>query len=124
MECSSSRSPRASEGKKELSLHLRRDITSGTNSGRQWARRRGYFPIRSLIYAKSEINAQAIHISSSDITGVWIQVQGRMIPVISVYVPSGGVHALSLATDLINNVVRQHGQGHELVIAGDFNRHD
>jgi len=47
-----------------------------------------------------------------------------MILVISVYVPPVDVNALSLAIDLIKSAVRRHGQGHELIIAGDFNRHD
>ena len=34
------------------------------------------------------------------------------------------MHALTLATDLINKVVRQHGPGHELIIASGFNPHD
>ena len=84
----------------------------------------GHFPIRSLIYVTTGVHAQPIDIPSPDLMAVRIRVEDRMILVISVFVPPVDVNALSLAIDLIKSAVRRHGQGHELIIAGDFNRHD
>ena len=84
----------------------------------------GRFPIRSLIYVNRALQAQAVSIPSSDLTGVRIQVQGRSILVISVYVPPGDQDALVRTCGLIQDTIRRHGEGNEVIMGGDFNRHD
>ena len=84
----------------------------------------GRFPIRSLIYVHNALRAQAVYIPSSDLTAVQVWVQERSILAISVYVPPNDQLALARTCRLIRDTVTQRGQGHEVIIGGDFNRHD
>ena len=84
----------------------------------------GRFPIRSLIYVNKALRAQAVYIPSSDLTGVQVWVQERSILAISVCVPPNDQFALARTCRLIRDTVRQRGHGHEVIIGGDFNRHD
>jgi hypothetical protein len=84
----------------------------------------GRFPIRSLIYANTELRARSVPVASSDITAVQFRINQRTFLVMSVYVPPMDVGALKTTTRVIKQTVREHGAGHELLIAGDFNQHD
>ena len=90
------------------------------------------FPIRSLIWAHNETRTQQIPVASADITAVLLQSPDRPILAVSVYIPpgSGQEAALELSTaiqlihDAVASATEQVGYRPELVLAGDFNRHD
>ncbi len=82
------------------------------------------FPIRSLIYASAELRAHSVPVASPDMTAIQFQVDRRSCLAISVYMPPADPRALQATTQLIREAVRVHGTGRELIIAGDFNRHD
>lgn len=82
------------------------------------------FPIRSHVYASSNLRARSVPIASSDITAIQFTIDRRSFLGLMVYVPSVGPEALKTAMRLIREAVREHGIGRELIIAGDFNQHD
>lgn len=82
------------------------------------------YPIRSLIYVHTDIRAQAVPINSADMTAVQFAVDDRRVLAIAVYVPGNNQVALRKAIALIRETVVRYGPGRELIIAGDFNRHD
>ena len=84
----------------------------------------GRFPIRSLIYARSDLRARGVALASPDLTAIQFKIGQRSFLAISVYVPTRDQQALLSITHLIREAVRQHGIGRELIVAGDFNRHD
>lgn len=87
------------------------------------------WPIRTLIYANQWTNARQIPIASPDITAVEMTAGDRRIMAVSIYVPcmANGVaeagqtiqHMLGLIAE-----AKRDRPTHELIVAGDFNRHD
>jgi Endonuclease-reverse transcriptase len=86
--------------------------------------REARFPIRSLIYVHDSIRAQVVPVASSDIVAVRFRVEDRPILAITVYIPPTDQDALSRTMELVRETINERGRGHELVIVGDFNRHD
>jgi len=90
--------------------------------------REGRWPIRSILWINKDVDAEQVAIPSPDITAAIIRLPERSILVASVYVP--GIDAQALQ-DTCNNlrktiqeVRRKANTVVELVIVGDFNRHD
>ncbi|RFU31201.1 hypothetical protein B7463_g5127, partial [Scytalidium lignicola] len=90
--------------------------------------REGRWAIRSMLWVNKEVEAEQVPIESPDITAAVIQFPGRLVLVASVYVPGGDVAALrDMCMNIqraITDVRRNVSTGVEVVIAGDFNRHD
>ena len=90
--------------------------------------REGRWPIRSMLLINKEVEAEQVRVESSDITAAVVRLPDRLILVISVYVPGGDLQALQETCDSLRKAVaevrRDAGAVVELVIAGDFNRHD
>jgi ribonuclease HI len=89
------------------------------------------YPIRSLIWVHKDIHARQIPVASPDLTAVLIKIQERTILAISVYIPPIGPAArqdltlrIELIKSTINSATAQYTKEIELIIAGDFNRHD
>ena len=90
------------------------------------------FPIRSLIWAHNEARIQQIPVPSADITAVLLQSLDRPILVVSVYIPPEAgqaanqdlVAAIHLIKGAVATATTQIGYQPELILAGDFNRHD
>jgi len=82
------------------------------------------WPIRSLIYAHTDIRTRGVPVASPDIVAVQIRVGMRAILAVSVYVPPQNQEALRKTARLLRQTVRNYGSGHEVIIAGDLNRHD
>lgn len=87
------------------------------------------WPIRSLIYANQSLRTRQIEIPSKDVTAIEIQVENRTCLVFSVYVPP--IEGTSdHYTETINNTLQQvesacsRYPSHEIILCGDFNRHD
>jgi ribonuclease HI len=92
----------------------------------------GRWPFRSMIWTHHTTNTTPILIDSSDITAVLMKVQGRIILTFSVYIPSRDAdenEALETRLKYVSDTIyktrqEQHPQPVELLITGDFNRHD
>ena len=67
-------------------------------------------------------------VPSSDVTAVVVRLAERAVLVLSVYVPGNDAEALEktvgLLGRLINDVRHEGGTRTDMVLAGDFNRHD
>jgi exonuclease III len=90
--------------------------------------REGRWPIRSMLWVNKEVEAEQVRIESPDITAAVVRLPDRLILVVSVYVPGGDRQALRETCDSLRKAVRDVRRGAgavvEVVIAGDFNRHD
>jgi exonuclease III len=90
--------------------------------------REGRWPIRSMLWVNKEVEAEQVRIESPDIAAAVVRLPERLILVVSVYVPGGDPQALRETCDSLRKAVRDvrrdAGAVVEVVIAGDFNRHD
>ena len=93
-----------------------------TQSDNRWA-------IRSMLWIRSDITAVQIPIPSPDLTGAVLHIGQRRIVLIAVYIPCQNPEALRLAMALITQAISQarrdnRGTQLDILVAGDFNRHD
>ena len=90
--------------------------------------REGRWPIRSMLWVNKEVEAEQISIESPDMTAAIIRLPGRQVLVASVYVPCADPQALQDSCNNLRKAVhdarRNAGSVVDVVIAGDFNRHD
>ena len=82
------------------------------------------FLIRSVVYASAERQARSVPVALPDISAIQFQLDGRLSLAISVYLPPADARVLQITARLIREAVRRHGIGRELIVTGDFNRHD
>jgi len=90
--------------------------------------REGRWPIRSMLWVNKDVEAEQISVDSPDTTAAIIRLPDRVLLVASVYVPGGDARALKEACENIHKVVAKArcgtGTAVDVVIVGDFNRHD
>jgi hypothetical protein len=90
--------------------------------------REGRWAIRSMLWINKEVEAEQVRIESPDLTAAVIRLPERRIFIASVYVEGGDVSALDDACDhlrkAITKIRRDTGTVVEIMIVGDFNRHD
>ena len=91
--------------------------------------REGRWAIRSMLWVNKDAEAEQVPIQSPDMTAAVIQLPSRLVLVLSVYVPPVDSQALRETCDNIRKAIqdaykRAAGTVVEVVIAGDFNRHD
>ena len=90
--------------------------------------REGRWPIRSILWIHKDVDAEQVAIPSPDMTAAIIRLPERSILVASVYVPGLDAQALQDTCNslrkIIQEVRRKANTVVELVIVGDFNRHD
>ena len=90
--------------------------------------REGRWAIRSLLWVNKDVEAEQVPIESPDITAAIIRLPGRLVFVASVYVPGEDAQALrDTCTNLreaIADTKLKASTVVDVVIAGDFNRHD
>jgi len=86
---------------------------------------------RAMLWAHKDITARQIPTGSTDIAALLIEWEKRTLLAISVYVPEksdsedGELHdRLNKIRTVIDTARRNHENRVELLIAGDFNRHD
>lgn len=97
----------------------------------------GSCAFRSMIWAHRDLQPRQVPIRSPDLTAISLQLQDRILLVISVYIPprDRSEHGRDSAEDVcsrtdlvrlaITDLERQHVHRKvEVVVAGDFNRHD
>lgn len=88
----------------------------------------GRWAIRSMLWVNQEIEAEQVPIESPDLTAAVIRLPERLIFMASIYVEGSDTSALDDAcnhlTNAITKVQRDTGAVVEILIMGDFNRHD
>ena len=77
---------------------------------------------------RRDLETEQVAVSSPDLTAAVLRLQDRQVLVVSVYVQCNDVSALLAAvrevSDLISRFRKGTGHRTEVVVAGDFNRHD
>jgi endonuclease/exonuclease/phosphatase family metal-dependent hydrolase len=89
--------------------------------GERWA-------FRSMLWIRKDIEAEQVPMQSSDFTAAVLRLPDRSILVVSVYVEPQNAEALRAAICELHEVIRgtrsRIGSRVDVVLAGDFNRHD
>ena len=90
--------------------------------------REGRWAIRSMLWVNKDVEAEQVPIPSPDMTAAILRLPGRRVLVVSVYVPKEDSQALRGTCDNLRKIVmdvrRNAGMAVDVVILGDFNRHD
>ncbi|KAF5973804.1 reverse transcriptase, partial [Fusarium bulbicola] len=90
--------------------------------------REGRWVIRSMLWVNREVEAEQVPIESPDVTAAVLRLPDRLVFTASAYVPGVDAEALqdicSKLGRAITEVRRRSGRVVDVVIAGDFNRHD
>ncbi|SPJ70278.1 related to reverse transcriptase [Fusarium torulosum] len=90
--------------------------------------REGRWVIRSMLWVKKEVEAEQVPIDSPDVTAAVVRLPDRLVFTASAYVPGGDTQALQDTCiklgRAITEVRRRSGRAVDVVITGDFNRHD
>ncbi|KAJ6437636.1 endonuclease/exonuclease/phosphatase [Purpureocillium lavendulum] len=88
----------------------------------------GRWAIRSMLWARNDLDAEQLSIESPDMTAALLRLPDRLILMFSVYVQGIEEQALRESCDTLRRVItetrRSAGRVVDVVIAGDFNRHD
>lgn len=88
----------------------------------------GRWAIRSMLWVRKDLEAEQVLIDSPDMTAALIRLPERWILVVSVYVQGQDPQALRETCDRLRGAIasarRGTGEVMEVIIAGDFNRHD
>ncbi|KAF4336646.1 reverse transcriptase [Fusarium beomiforme] len=92
------------------------------------AEREGRWVIRSMLWVSREVEAEQLSIESPDVTAAVIRLPDRLVFMASVYVPGGDAQALQDTCGKLGRAImevrRRSGRTVDVVITGDFNRHD
>src|SRR5436305_10574402 len=88
----------------------------------------GRWAVRSMLWIRKDIEAEQVPVESADITAVVLHLPDHAILVVSVYVEGNDAKAL-LETlckihQLIHETHNRMGIRTDVILAGDFNRHD
>ena len=88
----------------------------------------GRWVARSMLWIRKDIEHEQVPIQSSDLTTAVLHFADRHVMVVSVYMESGGAEELEESLVLLDSVIKKArekvGEQIEVVLAGDFNRHD
>ena len=83
---------------------------------------------RSMLWVRKDIEAEQIPVQSSDLTAAVLRLPGRSILAVSVYVAGQDEEALLDSTNKLNQLIQETrnriGTRVDVILAGDFNRHD
>ncbi|XP_044714688.1 reverse transcriptase (RNA-dependent DNA polymerase) domain-containing protein [Hirsutella rhossiliensis] len=81
-----------------------------------------------MLWIRSDLEAEQVPVPSADLTAAVLRLEGREVMVVSVYVQGKNDEALTNAMELLRDVIDhfRNGTGRrtDVVLAGDFNRHD
>lgn len=91
-----------------------------------------YWPFRSMIWVHKDLTARQFPVASPDITGLVVELKDRRILAISIYIPPKAdvrdetlTHQLELLAHTMSRARRYYAPHTvEVLIGGDFNRHD
>jgi ribonuclease HI len=91
-------------------------------------RRDTAWPIRSMLWTRSDMEVEQIPVPSADLTAAQIRLPDRVVLMVSVYVEGGSDEALEVIVRELGRLIRGFRDGTgirtDIIIAGDFNRHD
>lgn len=86
------------------------------------------WPIRSMLWVRSDIDAEQVPIPSADLTAAVLRLPERSILMVSVYVKGKNTEALTSTVRVLHGLIQRFRNGTgtrtDVVLAGDFNRHD
>ncbi|KJZ68744.1 hypothetical protein HIM_11864 [Hirsutella minnesotensis 3608] len=86
------------------------------------------YPIRSMLWVRDDIEMEQIPVPSADLAAAVLQLPERDVVVVSVYVKGKSIEALKTTTGLLHGLIQRFRQSSgaraDVVLAGDFNRHD
>jgi hypothetical protein len=90
--------------------------------------REGLWPIRSMMWIRSDIEVTQVKVNSPDLTAAVIKLPDRRVLIVSVYVPNQDQNALTQEITLIDEAIQttraKYATRVDLILLGDFNRHD
>jgi Reverse transcriptase (RNA-dependent DNA polymerase)/Endonuclease-reverse transcriptase len=90
--------------------------------------RDGTWPIRSLLWIRKDIEAEQIPIPSPDLTAASLRLPDRKVLVASVYIEGESTVALAVAMEELGKAIKAFRDGTgsrtDVILLGDFNRHD
>jgi hypothetical protein len=90
--------------------------------------REGRWAIRSMLWIRKDIEAEQVPVQSADLTAALLRLPDRTVLVVSVYVEGNNPQALRdmlyKANQLIRKTRNRGGTRTDVILAGDFNRHD
>lgn len=88
----------------------------------------GRWAVRSMLWIRKDIEAEQVPVRSADLTAAVLRLPDRAILVVSVYVEGNGPEALidtlHKLRQLIHETRNRIGTRTDVILAGDFNRHD
>ena len=91
-------------------------------------RNEGRWAIRSMLWVRKDLEAEQVRVESSDLTAAVVRLPERSVLVVSVYVEGFETQALTDTCDILRRLItdtRREAEGPvDVVLAGDFNRHD
>ena len=91
-------------------------------------RHSGRWAVRSMLWVRKDIECEQVRVPSADLTVILLRLPDRSVLLASVYVEGGSVAALDETIRLLDNAIseahRHGGPRLDIVVAGDFNRHD
>jgi hypothetical protein len=91
-------------------------------------RHKGRWEFRSMMWIRRDIKAEQVPVYSADIAAPLIRLLDRLILVVSVYVevakPEALLDTISKLHQLIQEIRHRVGTRIDVILAGDFNRHD
>jgi exonuclease III len=90
--------------------------------------REGRWAIRSMLWINRELEAEQLSTESPDLTAAIIRLEHKLILAVSVYVPGQDAEALRSTCATLRTLImdsrKQAEHPVDVLIAGDFNRHD
>ncbi|KAJ6437389.1 reverse transcriptase [Purpureocillium lavendulum] len=91
-------------------------------------RHNALWPIRSMLWVRSDIEAEQLPVASADLTAAVLRLPERDVLVVSVYVQGKDAEMLVSAMEMLHGLIRSFrdgtGRRTDVVLVGDFNRHD
>lgn len=91
-------------------------------------RHSGRWPVRNMLWVRNDIECEQVSVPSADLTVVLLRLPDRPVLLASVYVEGGSGAALEETMRLLDDAVgeaQHYGEPRlDIVVAGDFNRHD
>ncbi|KAH7460569.1 hypothetical protein FOMA001_g19559 [Fusarium oxysporum f. sp. matthiolae] len=115
-------------------LNIEGSVVTTPNSHRNWIkyiptkRHDMQWPIRSMLWIRSDLEAEQVPIPSADLTGAILRWPDREVLVVSAYVAGKDEEALRTAMRQLHATIgsfrNSTGKRTDVILAGDFNRHD
>ncbi|KAF4415370.1 reverse transcriptase [Fusarium acutatum] len=115
-------------------LNIEGSVVATPNSHRNWIkyiptkRHDMQWPIRSMLWIRSDLEAEQVLILSADLTGAILRWPDREVLVVSVYMVGKDEEALRTAMRQLHATIgsfrNSMGKRTDVILAGDFNRHN